>query len=90
MGHRRSPKGQVFLKKEQKLTAVAKSLPPGAPDGDFIAKFQEMFPDDWDKICKRYALHKELDTKGKGHPMPPPQKYLLCISQKYRKSMVQD
>ena len=87
MGRQGSPKGQVFLKKEPKLSAVAESLPPGASDDDFVAKFQELYPDDWDKICNRYEQHERLDTKDKGHPMPPPRKYLLGIAHKHRKTI---
>ncbi|MEA5523594.1 hypothetical protein [Nodularia spumigena] len=51
---------------------------------DFILKFQDLYPNDWQKIVARYEAHEKLTPKGKSHPMPKPEKYLLNISYKLR------
>ena len=77
MGRKHTPKGQVVLKKAEKLQSVDAALPSGASAEDFVAKFQEMFPDDWGRIVRRYEAHERQTAPGKGHPMPEPRKYLL-------------
>ncbi|MBD2138703.1 hypothetical protein H6F32_14160 [Anabaena sp. FACHB-1237] len=80
----RVPKGQVFLKKEEKILRTLKNLNGNHSDSDFILKFKELYPDDWQKIVARYEAHQRLTPKGKSHPIPPPEKYLLNISKKHR------
>lgn len=84
MSRKRVPKGQVFLKKEEKLLATIAHLDANYSDDEFISKFKELYPEDWGNIVKRYDAHEQLTPKGKVHPMPPPPKYLLNISHKYR------
>ncbi len=81
MGRKHSPKGQVVLKKAEKLKAVEASLSSGASDGTFAAKFKEMYPQDWAKIVGRYKQHERT---GKAHPMPEPEKYLLNMVKVYK------
>ena len=84
MGRERVPKGQVFLKKEEKILTTISNLVADYSDDDFIAKFRELYPEDWGKIVKRFNAHERLTPAGKSHPMAPPPKYLLNISNKYR------
>ena len=84
MSRQRVPKGQVFMKKEEKILATIAKLDANYSDDDFIAKFRELYPEDWEKILKRYNAHERLTPAGKSHPMAPPPKYLLSISHKYR------
>lgn len=86
MTRERVPKGQVFLKKEEKISRTLEDLEANHSDSDsdFILKFKELYPDDWRKIVARYEAHERVNPKGKSHPMPPPDKYLLNISRKLR------
>jgi len=77
MGRQRVPTGQIFLKKEEKIRATINSLDTNHSEDQFIEKFQELYPDDWQKIVKRYEAHERLTPEGKSHPMPPPKKYLI-------------
>ncbi len=86
MGRKHSPKGQIVLKKTEKLKAVNASLPPGSSPDDFAAKFQEMYPEDWGKIVRRYQAHERQTKKGKGHPMPEPKTYLLNMVKHFIKT----
>jgi len=70
---------QVFLKKKEKLAAVAAALPNAPTEAQVVAKFKEMFPEDWLKIRQRYAQHERAIKPGKNHPMPEPGKYLLNL-----------
>ena len=83
MGRQRVPKGQIVLKKAEKLKAVEAGLPKGASAEDFVAKFKELYPGDWDNIGKRYGAHERLTPRGKSHPMPEPDTYLLNMVKNY-------
>ena len=86
MGRKHSPKGQIVLKKAEKLEAVSAALPTGASPEDFAAKFQEMYPEDWGKIMRRYKAHERQTPRGKGHPMPQPTQYLLNMVNNFIKT----
>lgn len=89
MGRVHSPKGQVVLNKGHKLKAVAAQLSPEASDDDFAAKFKELYPEDWDRIVSRYRKHERVN-KGKPHPMPNPEKYLLSMVKTHRAKAAAD
>ena len=84
MSRQRVPKGQVFLKKEEKITVTLQFLPPDHSDAEFIAKFRELHESDWQKVVARYEAHERLTKPGKSHPMPPPEKYLLNAARALR------
>jgi hypothetical protein len=90
VGRKHSPKGQIVLKKAEKLKAVRAALPPGSPPEDFVAKFQELYPEDWGKINRRYQAHERQNAKGKGHPMPEPKQYLLNMVKNFIKTNPSD
>jgi hypothetical protein len=83
MARQRVPKGQVVLKKAEKLKAVESALPSGASAQDFAAKFKELYPNDWANIGKRYRAHERITPRGKSHPMPEPETYLLNMVKAY-------
>ena len=84
MGRQRVPKGKVFQKPDEKIINTLTALDVNHSDNELIEKFSELYPDDWEKIVKRYNDHERLTPKGKTHPMPPPRKYLLNICHRYR------
>ena len=86
MGRKHSPKGQIVLKKAEKLGAVNAALPTGSSPEDFVAKFQEMYPEDWSNITRRYKTHERNTPPGKGHPMPEPTQYLLNMVKNFIKT----
>jgi hypothetical protein len=73
------------LKKAEKLAAVDAALPEGSSPEDFAAKFQEMYPEDWGKITRRYKAHERHTPRGKGHPMPEPATYLVNMVKNFIK-----
>lgn len=85
MGRQRVPKGQIVLKKAEKLKAVAATLPSEATLEDFAARFKSMYAKDWNNIVSRYKAHERLTKPGKTHPMPEPNTYLLNMVKAYRK-----
>lgn len=86
MGRKHSPKGQIVLKKTEKLEAVNAVLPAGSSPENFVAKFQEMYPEDWNNITRRYKAHEHHTPRGKGHPMPEPTQYLLNMVKNFIKT----
>ena len=77
MSRQRVPKGQIFLKKDEKVSAVIAALENTHTEMQFVEKFKELYPNDWEKIIKRYNAHERLTPEGKTHPMPNPTQYLI-------------
>ena len=86
MGRQRVPKGKIFLKKEEKIEDTIKALEVNHSEDQFVEKFQELYPDDWKKVVKRYEAHQKLTPEGKSHPMPSPKKYLVNAYKVYKKA----
>lgn len=84
MNRQRVPKGQVFLKSDEKIIKTLLELDRNCNNDEVIKRFKELFPDDWLKIIKRYEAHERLTPEGKSHPMPVPPSYLLNKFRKYR------
>lgn len=89
MGRTHSPKGQIVLRKKEKLEAVKAAMPVACSREDFAAKFQEMYPEDWNRIILRYEQH-ERNSGGKGHPMAEPWQYLLNMVEVFMKAQDAD
>ena len=67
----------VLIKKDEKVSNVVNELPVNFSEQDFIAKFKEIYPTDWDKIVKNYNNHVRKTKPGKSFPMPEPEQYLI-------------
>src|SRR5262249_48206961 len=50
---------------------------------EHMAKFKELYPEDWQSLVYRYKEHERHPPKGKSHPMPEPTQYLLTIVKNY-------
>ena len=84
MPRKRVSKGQIIMKKQEKLPVVAAAMEEGFTDEEFIEKFKEMYPKEWANVERRYRQHEDLNKgKKKGHPMAPPRQYLLNVSKQY-------
>lgn len=66
----------VITKKNEKISAIASLLDNGYSEDEFVDKFKEQYPKDWDKIVKSYEEHERKTKPGKTHPMPEPKQYL--------------
>ena len=66
----------VVVKKDEKVSSIFDLLGVDCTCDDFTKKFKEEYPKDWNRINKVYQDHERRDTKGKGHPMPEPNKYM--------------
>jgi len=84
MGRQRVSKGKIIPKKDEKVIDVLRTLEPSTSDDEFVKKFREMYPDDWQRVVKRYDEHERLTPKGKSHPMAKPFQYMLNASRKIR------
>lgn len=76
----------IVTNAEEKFKIVIENLPGDYSETDFIEKFKELYPKDWNKILRRYEEHERRARKQKkrSHPMPNPEKYLLNILHKIR------
>lgn len=77
MSRQRVPKGQIFLKKDEKVLNVISQLPPTYSDSQFLEKFQEIYPAEWGKVITRWQEHERLTPPGKIHPMAKPEQYMI-------------
>lgn len=77
MSRQRVPKGQIFLKKDEKVLDVVSQLSPGYSEQEFVAKFQQVYPTEWGKVVARWQAHERLTPPGKSHPMARPEQYMI-------------
>lgn len=77
----------VIPKKEEKVKAVFAAMQNIDDMDEFKNKFKTMYPSDWERVQKRYIQHERRDVKGKGHPMPEPEKYLSEMFKTHRKKL---
>lgn len=66
----------VILKKREKIQTTCDSLQPGFTFEDFLEAFISLYPKDWEKLRKEYAIHESKTKPGKSHPMPEPVQYM--------------
>jgi hypothetical protein len=85
MSRQRVPNGQIFLKKEEKASATIAALDSAHTEMQFVEKFKELYPEDWEKVVKRYNAHERLTPEGKSHPMPNPTQYLINIYRNHKR-----
>ena len=78
-----STKGQIVLKRDRKLEVVYRAMPPQSSIEEHMAKFKEMYPEDWHSLVYRYKEHERQTPKGQPHPMPEPTQHLLNIVKNY-------
>ena len=78
-----SAKGPRVLKRDRKLARVYRAMPPQSSIEEHMAKFKEMYPEDWQSLVYRYKEHERHPPKGKSHPMPEPTQYLLTMVKNY-------
>ena len=68
--------GAVVVKKEEKVAKVFEALGDKISETDFIEKFKEMYPEDWQRINKVFKDEERKTKPGKTHPMPHPDIYM--------------
>lgn len=66
----------VVIKKKEKVNRILAELGTACTFEAFSVKFKEYYPEDWKRINQRYNQHEKMDSKGKGHPMPNPDRYM--------------
>src|SRR6266853_4579734 len=72
-----STKGHRVLKRDRKLEGVYRAMPPQSSIAEHMAKFKEMYPQDWQSLVYRYQEHERHTPEGQPHPMPEPTQHLL-------------
>jgi hypothetical protein len=78
-----SAQGQIVLKRDRKLERVYRALPPQSSIEEHVAKFKEMYPEDWQSLVYRYQERTRHTPEGQPRPMPEPTQYLLTIVKNY-------
>ena len=80
-------KGHRVLKRDRKLEGVYRAMPPQSSIAEHMAKFKEMYPEDWQSLVYRYKEHERHTPEGQPHPMPEPTQHLLnMVKHYYRKT----
>ncbi len=78
----------VIFKKEEKAEAIISMMTNRENIEDFKLLFKTTYPDDYAKMVKAYNAEERKDKKGKGHPMPHPEKYLSNMYKVAVKKMI--
>ena len=82
-----STKGQIVLKRDRKLEVVYRAMPPQSSIDEHMAKFKELYPEDWQSLVYRYKEHERHTPAGQPRPMPEPTQHLLhMVKNYYRKT----
>src|SRR3989442_12931862 len=82
-----STKGHIVLKRDRKLEGVYRAMPPQSSLEEHLAKFKEMYPEDWQSLVYRYKEHERQAPAGQPHPRPEPTQHLLnMVKNYYRKT----
>lgn len=71
--------GSTLKNKGRKISEVVSSLPPDFSEDDFIARFQELYPEEWEKIGEKHQEQLCNHEPGTVITMPEPRKYLSNI-----------
>ncbi|MBI1920801.1 MAG: hypothetical protein HYS23_06930 [Geobacter sp.] len=71
--------GSTLKKKDQKIAEVVASLPLDFSEADFIARFQELYPEEWEKIGEKHQQQLRDQEPGMVLTMPEPRRYLSNI-----------
>ena len=66
----------VVVKKEEKIEAVFQALGENVSEENFVSKFKEMYPKDWQRVVSNYEKEERKTKPGKSHPMPSPDVYM--------------
>lgn len=66
----------VIVKKSEKVKATVDSLQHDFDFEQFVERFKELYPKEWDKLNREYTKHESKTKPGKSHPMPNPEQYL--------------
>ena len=73
----------VILKVDEKVKCIIESLPEGHTDSDFLAKFKETYPEDYEKCWKKFRKEERMTKPGKTHPMQHPDKHIVNALHSY-------
>lgn len=68
---------------DDKVAEVIKLLPNDYSEENFLVKFKEIYPEDYEK-CRKKFLKEERNTKpGKSHPMQHPDHHIKAALRSY-------
>lgn len=68
----------IILNVDQKVENIISILPEGYSDNDFLLKFKEIYPKDYDKCMKKFLKEERMTKPGKKHPMQHPDHHIVC------------
>lgn len=73
----------VILKVDEKVETVITALPKDFTEDDFLHKFMEMYPADYEKCMRVYEAEERKTKPGKTHPMQHPDKHIKNALKSY-------
>lgn len=73
----------VILKVDEKVEKVITALPDDFTEDDFLCKFREIYPADYEKCMKGYMAEERKTKPGKTHPMQHPDKHIKNALKSY-------
>lgn len=66
----------IIAKKAEKAEKILKQMSDKDNEEEFKKLFRKLYPEDWEKIKRKYLKEERKTKPGKSHPMPNPNTYL--------------
>ncbi len=73
----------VILNVDEKVQTVLDSLSEGYTEEEFVDKFIEDYPKDYEKANAVFLAEERKTKPGKTHPMQPPRKHIANALKSY-------
>lgn len=73
----------VILKVDEKVKTVIEDLSGNCTDDNFLARFKEMYPADYERCWKRFRAEEQKTKPGTPHPMQHPDRHVVNALHSY-------
>lgn len=73
----------VIINVDNKVEHILSLLGQFCSEDDFLSKFREIYPEDYEKCWRRYIKEERSTKKGKSHPMQHPDKHIKNALKSY-------
>ena len=73
----------VIINVDKKVEDIISMLSEGYTEEDFLKKFREVYPKDYDKCMKRFLDEERRTKPGKTHPMRHPDHHIKSALRSY-------
>lgn len=73
----------VILKVDEKVKHIIGLLPQGYKEEEFVSKFKQIYPKDYNKCMAKFLKEERKTKPGKSHPMQHPNQHIKAALRSY-------